>query len=255
MAIPDYFKRNAIAISQAISGLDEQRLESSLSKVCICITIGRDASGNEGRAIVDLLVRLLARLYPTITFRAEQDQDFADEASALASRINPRIGLSGKPTVEIVIGSTRLRQRAPQRIFTGSNGWNAKISTHHSQACGDSDNPFGAGVAACLAAANLFRHIFLPEVGLNLDSKFSIPNTDQMRSTGAEIKVNVGNMVLAGAGAIGNAAAWALARTTMKGSITIVDHESVDLGNLQRYVLTERDDDGKPKAGVCCQKI
>ena len=95
--------------------------------------------------VVDLLVRLLARLYPTITFRAEQDKELADEASALASRINPRIDLSGKPTVEIVIGQTRIRRCAPQRIFVGSNGWNATISTRSSQACGDSDNPFGAG--------------------------------------------------------------------------------------------------------------
>ena len=255
MAIPDYFERNTIAISQAISGLDEQRLESLLSKVCIGVTIGRNASSNEGRAVVDLLVRLLARLYPTITFRAEQDKDFADEASALASRINPRIDLSGKPTVEIVIGSTRIRRCAPQRIFVGSNGWNATISTRHSQACGDSDNPYGAGVAACLAATYLFCHVFLPEVRLNQNSKFSILNTAQTRSTVEEIKGDMGNIVLAGAGAIGNAAAWALARTTMKGSIAIVDHESVDLGNLQRYVLTERDDEGKPKADFIVRKF
>ena len=73
MAIPDYFKRNAVAISQAISGLDEQRLESVLGDVCIGVTVGPDASGHEGRAIVDLLVRLLARLYPSIVIRDEGD--------------------------------------------------------------------------------------------------------------------------------------------------------------------------------------
>ena len=41
----------------------------------------------------------------------------------------------------------------------------------------------------------------------------------------------------------------------IKGSIAIVDHESVDLGNLQRYVLTERDDEGKPKAEFAVWKI
>ena len=50
------------------------------------------------------------------------------------------------------------------------------------------------------------------------------------------------------AGAIGNAAAWALSRTAVDGSIEIVDHESVDLGNLQRYVLAERDDEERQKA-------
>ena len=255
MAIPDYFERNAIAISQAISGLDQQRLESVLSKACVGVTIGHDASGYEGRAIVDLLVRLLARLYPTITFRAELDKDLADEASALASSINPSVELSGKPTVEIVIGLTRLRRSATQRIFVGSDGWSSTVSTHRSRACGNSNNPFGAGVAACLIAANLFRYIFLPEVQLDRNTNFSIPNTDQMRSAEAEITGDIGDIVLAGAGAIGNAAAWALARTTLKGSIAIVDHESVDLGNLQRYVLTERDDEGKPKANFVVKKF
>ena len=54
--------------------------------------------------------------------------------------------------------------------------------------------------------------------------------------------------MLAGAGAVGNAAAWALSRTAVDGSIEIVDHESVDLGNLQRYVLAERDDEAREKA-------
>ena len=72
MAIPDYFQRNAVAISQAISGLDEQRLESLLGDVCIGITIGHDADSHEGRAIVDLLVRLLARYTRQLRFRTSE---------------------------------------------------------------------------------------------------------------------------------------------------------------------------------------
>ena len=55
-------------------------------------------------------------------------------------------------------------------------------------------------------------------------------------------------MVLAGAGAIGNAAAWALSRLNVSGYIDIVDRESVDLGNLQRYVMTGRSAENKSKA-------
>ncbi|MCY4421282.1 MAG: E2 ligase fold family C protein [Gammaproteobacteria bacterium] len=254
MAMPDYFGRNAVAISQALSGLDEKRLEAELSEVCVGITIGPDASGYEGRALVDLLVRLLARLYPAITIRALQNTKLSEEASNLASRINPCIELSGAPTVEIVIGKTRIRRSAPQRIFAGADGWSGTISTIRSQACGDSNNPFGAGVAACLAAANLFRHIFLPEVGLNRDSKFLIPHADKI-SRSVNLNGDIGNMVLAGAGAIGNAAAWALARTPLNGSVVVVDHERVDLGNLQRYVLTERNDEGNQKAKFIAKKF
>ena len=248
MAIPDYFQRNAVAISQAISGLDEQRLESLLGDVCIGVTIGPDAGGNEGRAIVDLLVRLLARLYPSIVFRDERDGSVADEASALARRINPRIDLSGQSTVEVVIGSAQVPPRTSRTVFAGSDGWNACLSTRHPQGCRDSNNPFGAGLAACLAAAELFRYVFVSGAALDRDTEFTVPNAIELSGDAANIKGDVGSIVLAGAGAIGNAAAWALARTGVKGSIEIVDHESVDLGNLQRYVLAERDDENQPKA-------
>jgi hypothetical protein len=53
---------------------------------------------------------------------------------------------------------------------------------------------------------------------------------------------------LVGAGAIGNAAAWALSRTEINGEVHIVDHERIDLGNLQRYVLAARSDVGAVKS-------
>ena len=248
MAIPDYFKRNAVAISQAISGLDEQRLESVLGDVCIGVTVGLDASGHEGRAIVDLLVRLLARLYPSIVIRDERDGDATSEVSALAQRINPHIELSGQPTVEVVIGAAEVRQGASRTVFVGSSGWSAQLSTRNPQGCGNTNNPYGAGLAACLAAADLFRSVFSPGTELKGDFEFTFPTLTEETNDVGDISGNVGSLVLAGAGAIGNAAAWALSRTDINGSIEIVDHESVDLGNLQRYVLAGRDDENKPKA-------
>ena len=248
MAIPDYFGRNAVAIAQVISGLDEPRLAAALSDVRVGITIGRDARGSEGRALLDLLVRLVSRLYPTLILRADHDNGVCDSARELATRINPNVELGGTPTVEIVIGSSRLRPFAPQRIFLGSSAYKAMISTTRQQSCGDTQIPFGAGAAACLGAANLFRHVFLPNTPLDTDATFSTleeePDKRFVESAAA------GALVLAGAGAIGNAAAWALARTSMAGTLAIVDHEKVDLGNLQRYVLTERTDEGQPKPGL-----
>ena len=157
---PDYFQRNAVAISQVMGGLDEERLTSMLGSVCIGVTIGADAGSREGQATVDLLIRLLARLYPSIIVRDEADGSVADEAGALARRINPRVELSGQPTVEVIVGSPRARPLAARNVFAGSNGWRARLSTCRPQTCGESNNPFGAGLAACLAAAALFRHRF-----------------------------------------------------------------------------------------------
>lgn len=247
MAIPDYFQRNAVAVSQVISGLDEQRLASRLADVCIGVTIGPDAGGHEGRAQADLLVRLLARLYPSIVIR-EEGAGGGDEIRALARRINPRIDLAGQATIETVVGTARPRWETTRTVFAGCEGSTARLSTLGPQGCGTSNNPFGAGLAACLAAAEVFRAVFLPGTELDGDRTIAIPDAGEWTRSNGNVDGSVGNLVLAGAGAIGHGVAWALSRTAVDGSIEIVDHEWVDLGNLQRYVLAERDDEERKKA-------
>ncbi|XSC48385.1 ThiF family adenylyltransferase [Bradyrhizobium sp. RDT10] len=62
---------------------------------------------------------------------------------------------------------------------------------------------------------------------------------------------DIGETHLVGLGAIGNGAIWALARTaSLKGSLRLVDHEEVDLSNLQRYVLAGQCDVGSPKVDL-----
>lgn len=255
MAVADYFHRNAVAISQAISGLDENRLAHVLGKVCIGVTIGSDANNYEGRAMLDLLVRMVARLYPTIVFRSDSDNELTAAAESLASRINPQIDLSGTPTVEIVLGSTQAEPYVSHRIYGGSRDWDAFVSTHRPHALGDSNNPFGAGTAACLVAATLFRKVFLSEAQLVDDLHLTVPNYPLSSHPSTPIDGDLGDIVLAGGGAIGNAVAWALQRISMTGSISLIDHEAIDLGNLQRYVMAEREDVGKPKATFLANKF
>jgi hypothetical protein len=248
MATADYFGRNAVAAAQAITGLDAERLMEKLRDVRVGITLGPDVEGQEGQALTDLLIRLLARLYPTLSIRCTSNNNLAGAAEALAKRINPNIELGGAPSVEIVVGSARPRKGKVLRIFAGSEGWTSAVSTSRPQSCGDTTVPFGAGAAACIAAANLFRAVFLAEPQLDKDATFSIPGSESIRRAGKTAPLIHGTFVLAGAGAIGNAAAWALARMAVRGSLHIVDHETTDLGNLQRYVLAERSDEDAPKA-------
>ena len=255
MAIPDYFRRNAVAIAQAVSGLDEERLETKLRDVCVGVTIGSDASGPEGRAAADLLIRLFARLYPAIALSDDSNSGADAEAADLALRVNPKVKLSKGPTVEVVIGSPSNTQQAARTIFAGCNAWRASLSSRHPQTCGDSNSPFGAGLAACLAAADVFRHLFVPEGELDGDIDLAIPFASDEAGVDPEVTADVGSLVLAGAGAIGNATAWALARAQVRGSIEIVDAEAIDLGNLQRYVLAERADENKQKADFLAQRF
>ena len=256
MAIPDYFRRNAVAIAQAVSGLDEARLETKLGDVCIGVTIGSDAAGLEGRAATDLLIRLLARLYPAMAFRDESATDADVHVANLALRVNPRIDLSQAPTIEVVIGSPTRTPSLDRTVFAGCDGWKATLSSQRTQTCGDSNNPFGAGVAACLAAADVFRHLFVPDRELDGDIEIDLTvpfGTDD--AVDPDVNADVGNLVLVGAGAIGNATAWALSRSQLQGSIDIVDGETIDLGNLQRYVLAERADENNQKANFIAEQF
>src|SRR5438046_639372 len=105
MALADYYLRSALAASQVLSGFDEQRIRSVLEGTRVGVAIGADAAkSREGRSLLDLLIRLLARLYPTLVVRCEiESQIVADDAMNLARRINPSIDFASDPTVEIVI--------------------------------------------------------------------------------------------------------------------------------------------------------
>lgn len=256
MALPEYFGRNAVAVAQAISGLDETRLTSALGDVCVGLAIGKDAKGREGELLVDLLVRQVARLYPRIALRTDSaSRRIGDNAQELASKINPRIEFCTKPTIEIVVGSghaTRKRPACP-RIFVGSRAWTAQVSTLGERLCGSSAVPFGAGAAACLAASNLFRTAFLDTPNLDDDLTYDILEPGETYDDRNLDRANVGEIVLAGCGAIGNAAAWALSCLRSSGTISIVDDQNVDLGNLQRYVLAERSDENRPKTELAAR--
>ncbi|MGH9511442.1 MAG: ThiF family adenylyltransferase [Terriglobales bacterium] len=84
---------------------------------------------------------------------------------------------------------------------------------------------------------------FLCEKG---ETPNSVPN-DNWRLTS--------DAVLVGAGAVGNGTVWVLGRSPAKGAIHIVDHESVELNNLQRYVLAGRSDEGRLKVDIAREQF
>jgi len=258
MALADYYARNALAASQVLAGFDEKRIREVLDKERVGICVGTDAAqSNEGRALLDLLVRLLARLYPTLAVRGETGaQSAVQDITDLARRINPAIDFASDPTIEIAVGAGLIDVGELRRIFVGSSDWNAFVGTVEPRVVGSSSNPFGLGAAACLAAANLFRWVFLrDESNLDRDLTFSTLEAESCRTKDAPLTGSLGDVVLAGAGAIGNGAAWALSRTPMEGVLHIVDHQTIDLGNLQRYILADGADKGGTKVEVLARNF
>ncbi len=253
MALADYYARNALAASQVLGGFDEQRIRAVVDSVRVGVAIGTEAAQcSEGRAILDLLIRLLARFYPTLVVRSEIGaQRATDDAISLARRINPKIEFASEPTVEIAIGTELPPSGGWPRIFVGSNNWDAFVGTAEPRTLGNSENPFGAGAAACIAAANLFRLIFQGnDTSLDRNATFSVLEGGLEQGRNVVLSGSLGEIVLVGAGAIGNAAGWAMSRLPLEGVLQIVDHQIIDLGNLQRYILAERSDEGGIKVEV-----
>ncbi|MEX3958793.1 E2 ligase fold family C protein [Trinickia sp. EG282A] len=263
MALADYFERSAQAASSLIQGFDAELLAARLQAEVVGVAVDQSVeSSPEGQAAVDLTVRLLARLYPSMVLcrigRARAA--YIDRLRTLALSINPKIEVGealSSVTKLLVFGKSRInsnRSGEQHTWYVGSNNWVAHISTSGPVGSGATGNPLGAGVAACVAVANVFRAVFINELGnAALDSELSTSVWD-LRPAGPntanpEIEsIHLPDLHLVGIGAIGNGAIWALSRLPCHGSLHVVDPEKVTDSNLQRYVMLTAADGGKEKA-------
>jgi hypothetical protein len=155
-------------------------------------------------------------------------------------------------------------------IFVGSAGWEARISAQAPVGVGTSSLPFGAAAAACLGAANTFRHVFaaqLSEAAVDTSLSFSTLSLSTRATTGragvpefdagapaALTDLMLGEVVQVGAGAVGEGLLWTLARTPgLIGTLHVVDDQAVDASNPQRYVLTGAEEAGVGKVAVATE--
>ena len=144
MALADYYSRGALAAAQVLEGFDEGRFRARLEEFPVGVAFDDASVTPEGEALLDLLTRLLARLYPSVTMLGPSRH--ARALAELATSINPAIEIGGEPRVGICVGD--VEQPFETAFYAGSSGWDGLISTTRRQSVGDSENPFGAGVAA-----------------------------------------------------------------------------------------------------------
>ncbi|WP_167759242.1 E2 ligase fold family C protein [Blastococcus sp. TF02A_35] len=259
MALAPYYDKAAIAAAQVVAGFDPATFQRSLEGTSVGLSFAdQAATSREGGALLDLTVRLLARLYPTLALRPSGPaaSKLAEELSALARAINPRLDLADHANVGIAVGIDATPWT--QTVYAGSDAWQGRVSVTGPCPVGDSPIPFGAGAAACLAASEIFRLLLDPTAPTPGDGHLScldgvapileadLPNEEWCLPS---------RTVLVGAGAIGQAATWALARSPLTGTLHIADHEPIDAGNLQRYVLSTTADIGNPKATFAARHI
>ena len=265
MALANFFDRAATAASQVLADFEYAAFATLLARQVVGVALDGAAAGSpEGQATLDLTVRLLSRLYPSISI-LPLDNDAGETATALqhlAKSINPKIAAAcaaRRMTICLAVGDTRPAVACPT-IFVGSHGWRARLSSARPVGSGPTGNPFGAGAAASFGAANVFRAIFAQQlVGGVADTAIDLSLLTYSGDAGeaAELtEVNIGETHLVGLGAIGNGTVWALARTPrLSGDLHLIDHEPVELSNLQRYVLTDQSSRGRIKVELAKEAL
>lgn len=247
MALAPYFAKAALAAADILNGVSPSQFEELLAPIVVGIAVDEDVLHNfECQTLSELLTNLLARLYPGLVLVGPDS--WVARMEQLALSINPNLDLHREAgcAVWVCVGNGQLGTDAAVVIHASSEGWIARI-TESPVACGRSINPLGAAAAACLAAANVFRTVFsryLP--GAERDKNLSLclfdfnVNDHQCTNGHPEIAGSIAkDATLVGAGAIGNGTLWALARSPIAGTLQVIDPETVDASNPQRYVLTE----------------
>jgi hypothetical protein len=283
-----FFGKSAISAASLLRRFDDAEFRRKLATSVVGIAYDDAAtSTSEGQRTLDLLVDLLARLYPTVAIRGleasnSEHSHVLARLSARARAINPEITVLedvDQVTALAVVGATPVDGLIANDnsfvVYIGSKGWIARASTRKPVRSSATDNPFGAGAAACIAAAAVFRSIFADELGqrdvpelgaltaedsqadLSLSlldfGAGSATRVDYPQLTGA---IDIGETFLVGVGAIGNAAVWALARTPgLTGTLNLIDGEVIELSNLQRYVLATEVSVGQRKVDIAATAI
>jgi hypothetical protein len=288
VALASYFGKAALSAASVLAGFSIEAFRRTLERQGIGVAFDDTAAdAPEGRRTLELLVDLLARLYPHLVIRRLNENNaphatagwaaqFGDTLRARAQAANRCIELPtdhAEATVWVVVGSTQLDGVRGPATYVGSTGWSAGLSTHVPLTSGRTRNPYGAGAAACLGAAAVFRAVFAQQLDSRIISSDASCACTPVSSdageavwfsllTGAVLPqgdagpllpehIPIDETYLVGLGAIGQTVAWALSRTPgLEGTLHLVDHQSVDDTNPQRYVWITDADVHRPKVDV-----
>ena len=200
-----------------------------------------------------LAVNLCARLYPRLHIHASKS--VTDECGSLALQINPNCEIetkAGNCDGSIVWGKS---SSAEAPVIVSPAGWSIRIDQRDSDRLVPTNILTALGAGA-LAVGEVFRTVFArflprgrvrPAPGvLNIltlnESTAALPDLPR--------NISLGRVHLAGAGAVGQAAVYALSQVSILGTMVVVDPESLALSNLQRYVLAFDADVGASKCAL-----
>ncbi|HEY3462557.1 MAG TPA: ThiF family adenylyltransferase [Gaiellaceae bacterium] len=261
MSLPRFLDRIVDATAPALDGLDRAAVTSKLESTSISLVAGEKADVGTAREGFLLAANLLARLYPSIAILAPDE--LARAAEAEITLINPVAEVTTTPpesqTAALLFepGEARIPVDTPA-VAVFARGWNVYVDDPPSE--GEPVAGPAALLAAVLGVSEVFRIVFADELGERgrrgrQPSALNLITLSEPEQVEVPDDVDIGEARLVGSGAIGQAAALALAVAGARGTLLAVDHEKVALSNLQRYVLARDSDVGEVKVDLLRERL
>jgi len=219
------------------------------------------ATANGRNCFIDS-IRLLARMTEDLTIQVLGGREFQRAIEEIIPKIRiKKITITLEPKLDltefkaILSVGTRSNPDLPWTVVN-SNGWTARVSSGANPLSGDcsQDNPIAALAAACLGVAEIFKRLvgLRPERGAFQDGLcFSLYTYEIENNPGPSLPENLkSDLLVVGAGAIGNGIVRLLQTMPIEGMISIVHRQIYSEENLGTCVLIGRDDLTKPKAKI-----
>lgn len=218
----------------ALLGIEE---EDAAQRLGLRIAVTFDASLGPARALAEHVIALLGR---TVAWAGPPDH--------------------APCAAEIVLGD-RLPVTSAARIVSAAQvGGEFRIHAGPPPGTGG-DIPALPRPLLIIAAC----HIAAAAVAAALGSDFPIRCSDPIVIPWAElfgpdldrleVSVDIGEVYLAGAGAVGNGFLYALQDADLIGTLYVVDPKRIGAGALNRCLLLQADDINQPKASRLCQRV
>jgi len=261
LSLPRFFSRVADAI-QPVAAINPAELAGHLEDTTIAIHAPSSAADDlVDKDAASLAVNLAARLYPRIHISGPAA--WTDSATSLAAAINPAadIDTATQPpasarSVTLDWVSDPARSARGPIVTISADAWNARVDPQESRPQQPAA-PLAALAAAALGISEMFRVVFAQALG-ERGRRGRQPGGFNLITNGQPSDVppvpakvpQLPDAHLVGAGAVGQACLLALQASGIPVNLTVVDPQSVQLSNLQRYVLTTDADVGIAKTDL-----
>lgn len=234
----------------------------------IAIELHSDAALHPGNRVAFLLAaNLLSRTFERVhvvfpeSVEAPRHPWHRDTLGDVVDEIQGTVGSAlqiGAPTDPDVVLSIGRNPSvaAPRQVLVQGSSWCAALDCAPPKA---EEGTLGSLYAACLGAAQVLLHV-LDRMGAPYRPMppFAFSLLDLLRSgvDSGVPDVFLPETHLVGVGAVGSAAVYALAHLDrVSGTLRLIDNETVDGSNLNRYVLMRRRDIGRLKVDVGAEAL